>query len=88
MISATVFVEALRVETADNNLFRRRKRRAFAMARSTTFNRGLTRHAEPCEERPDGPPIWRVGSQKIHLGTAARNHPLPKGGSALSSSCC
>lgn len=65
------FVEALRVETADNTYFAAEsaERRDGEV---TTFNRGVYTACEPCEERPDRPPIWRVGSQKIIWDGRAR----------------
>jgi len=65
------FVQALRVETADNTYFAAES----AQRRDgevTTFNRGVYTACEPCEERPDRPPIWRVGSQKIIWDGRAR----------------
>jgi LPS-assembly protein len=58
------FVQALRVETADDTYFAAEsaERRDGEV---TTFNRGVYTACEPCEARPDRPPIWRVGSQRI-----------------------
>ena len=58
------FVQALRVETADDTYFAAEsaERRDGEV---TTFQRGVYTACEPCEERPDRPPIWRVGSQRI-----------------------
>ncbi|MGY6710488.1 MAG: LPS-assembly protein LptD [Rhizobiaceae bacterium] len=65
------FVQTLRVETADNTFFAAEsgERRDGEV---TTFNRGVYTACEPCEERPDRPPIWRVGSQKIIWDGRAR----------------
>lgn len=65
------FVQALRVETADNTFFAAEsaERRDGEV---TTFNRGVYTACEPCVERPDRPPIWRVGSRKIIWDGRAR----------------
>ena len=47
------------------DLFRGRKRRARAAACSTTFNNGVYTACEPCEDKPDKAPIWRIKAQKI-----------------------
>lgn len=58
------FVQALRVESADNTYFAAEsaERRDGEV---TTFNQGIYTACEPCEARPDQPPIWRVGSRRI-----------------------
>jgi LPS-assembly protein len=58
------FVRTLRVETADKTYFAAESadRRDGAV---TTFNYGVYTACEPCEEKPDRPPIWRVKAQKI-----------------------
>lgn len=58
------FVNALRVESADNTYFAAEsaERRE---GRVTTFNSGVYTACEPCEEKPDRPPIWRVKGKTI-----------------------
>ena len=58
------FVSALRVETTDKTYFAAdsAERKDGAV---TTFNYGVYTACEPCEEKPDKPPIWRVKGQKI-----------------------
>jgi LPS-assembly protein len=58
------FIQALRVETADDTYFAAESadRRDGEV---TTFHRGVYTACRPCEDRPDRPPIWRVGSRKI-----------------------
>lgn len=58
------FVNALRVQTADNTYFAAENadRRE---GNITTFTRGVYTACEPCEEKPDQPPIWRIKAQKI-----------------------
>ncbi|TKT81488.1 LPS-assembly protein LptD [Aquamicrobium sp. LC103] len=58
------FVNALRVETTDKTYFAAEsaERRSGTV---TTFNRGIYTACEPCEEKPDKPPIWRIKAQKI-----------------------
>ncbi len=58
------FVRALRVETADATYFAAdsAERRDGVV---TTFNRGIYTACEPCEERPDSAPIWRIKAQQI-----------------------
>ncbi|MCB1381635.1 MAG: LPS-assembly protein LptD [Notoacmeibacter sp.] len=58
------FVNALRIETTDNTRFA-----AESAERSdgnvTTFNNGVYTACEPCEEKPDKAPIWRVKAKRI-----------------------
>jgi LPS-assembly protein len=58
------FVEALRVETADKVYFAAESARR-ERGEVTTFEYGVYTACEPCEERPDKPPIWRVKARKI-----------------------
>ncbi|MDZ5696298.1 LPS-assembly protein LptD [Chelativorans sp. M5D2P16] len=58
------FVEALRVETIDETYFAAESAER-AGGRVTTFNRGVYTACEPCEERPDRPPLWQVKARKI-----------------------
>lgn len=58
------FVRTLRVETADKTYFA-----AESADRKdgtvTTFNYGVYTACEPCEDKPDKPPVWRIKAQKI-----------------------
>jgi LPS-assembly protein len=58
------FVNALRVETVDKTYFAAESadRRDGLV---TTFNNGVYTACEPCEEKPDKAPIWRIKAQKI-----------------------
>lgn len=58
------FVNALRVETADKTYFAAEsaERRNGIL---TTFNNGVYTACEPCEDKPNKPPIWRVKAQRI-----------------------
>jgi LPS-assembly protein len=58
------FVNALRVETVDKTYFAAEsaKRERGIL---TTFNNGVYTACEPCEEKPDKAPIWRVKAKKI-----------------------
>jgi LPS-assembly protein len=58
------FVNALRVETVDKTYFAAEsaKREGGVL---TTFNNGVYTACEPCEEKPDKAPIWRIKAQKI-----------------------
>jgi LPS-assembly protein len=58
------FVRTLRVETADKTYFAAESADR-ADGTVTTFNYGVYTACEPCEEKPDKPPIWRVKAQKI-----------------------
>ena len=61
---ANGFVNALRVETAEKTYFAaesaERERGVV-----TTFNNGVYTACEPCEEKPDRAPIWRIKARKI-----------------------
>lgn len=61
---ANGFVNALRVETVDKTYFAAESAKREG-ARLTTFNNGVYTACEPCEEKPDRAPIWRVKAQKI-----------------------
>lgn len=58
------FVNTLRLETVDKTYFA-----AESADRKdgivTTFNNGVYTACEPCEEKPDSAPIWRIKSRKI-----------------------
>lgn len=58
------FVNALRVETPDKTYFA-----AESADREggvvTTFNNGVYTACEPCEEKPDRAPVWRIKARKI-----------------------
>lgn len=58
------FVNALRVETVDKTYFA-----AESAERQngvlTTFNNGVYTACEPCEEKPNRAPIWRIKARKI-----------------------
>ncbi len=58
------FVNTLRVETVDKTYFAAESadRRE---GNITTFNNGIYTACEPCEEKPDRAPIWRIKSRKI-----------------------
>ncbi|GAA4110096.1 Organic solvent tolerance protein [Aminobacter sp. DSM 101952] len=58
------FVNALRVETVDKTYFAAEsaKRERGIL---TTFNNGVYTACEPCEQKPDKAPIWRIKAQKI-----------------------
>jgi LPS-assembly protein len=58
------FVNALRVETVDKTYFAAEsaKRERGVL---TTFNNGVYTACEPCEEKPDRAPIWRIKARKI-----------------------
>ena len=58
------FVQTLRVQTADNTYFAAENAER-ADGTLTTFTRGVYTACEPCEEKPDKAPIWRVKAQKI-----------------------
>ena len=61
---ANGFVNALRVETADKTYFAAESAERSA-GTTTTFNNGVYTACEPCEEKPDKAPIWRIKAQKI-----------------------
>jgi LPS-assembly protein len=58
------FVNALRVETVDKTYFAAEsgERRGGFL---TTFNNGVYTACEPCEEKPDKAPPWRIKAKKI-----------------------
>ncbi|MBX3581532.1 MAG: LPS-assembly protein LptD [Rhizobiaceae bacterium] len=58
------FVNALRVETVDKTYFAAEsgERRGGFL---TTFNNGVYTACEPCEDKPDKAPPWRIKAKKI-----------------------
>ncbi len=58
------FANALRIETVDKTYFAAEsgERKGGVV---TTFNNGVYTACEPCEEKPDKAPIWRVKARKI-----------------------
>ena len=58
------FINALRIETPDKTYFAAEsaERRDGVV---TTFNSGVYTACEPCEEKPDKAPIWRIKAKKI-----------------------
>ena len=58
------FVNALRVETVDKTYFAAESAEREG-GKLTTFNNGVYTACEPCEEKPDQAPIWRIKAQKI-----------------------
>jgi LPS-assembly protein len=58
------FVNALRVETVDKTYFAAESAERKG-GRLTTFNNGVYTACEPCEEKPDRAPIWRIKARKI-----------------------
>jgi LPS-assembly protein len=58
------FVNALRVETIDKTYFAAESAERKG-GRLTTFNNGVYTACEPCEEKPDQAPIWRIKARKI-----------------------
>nr|WP_309084146.1 LPS-assembly protein LptD [Chelativorans sp.] len=58
------FVTALRVETIDKTYFAAETAERVG-GRLTTFNRGVYTACEPCEEKPDRPPLWQIKARKI-----------------------
>jgi LPS-assembly protein len=65
------FVHALQVHTADDTYFAAESAERVS-GTLTTFRRGIYTACRPCEERPDKPPIWRIGAQKIIWDGQAR----------------
>jgi LPS-assembly protein len=65
------FVNTLRVETVDKTYFAAEsaERRAGFL---TTFNNGVYTACEPCEEKPDKAPIWRLKAKKIIWNSKAK----------------
>jgi LPS-assembly protein len=63
---ANGFVNALRVETpAPDKTYFAAESAERRNANLTTFANGVYTACEPCEEKPDKAPIWRVKAQKI-----------------------
>jgi LPS-assembly protein len=58
------FVQALRVETVDQTYFAAETAERTGN-RLTTFNKAVYTACEPCEEKPDRPPLWQIKAQKI-----------------------
>jgi LPS-assembly protein len=58
------FVNALRVESADETYFAAESAERQG-GKVTTFNNGVYTACEPCEEKPDKAPIWRVKARTI-----------------------
>nr|WP_274424464.1 LPS-assembly protein LptD [Chelativorans sp. YIM 93263] len=65
------FVDALRVEAADDTHFAAASAERTGDGR-TTFLRGVYTACEPCEENPDKPPQWQIKAQKIIWDGEAR----------------
>ena len=65
------FVNALRVETVDKTYFAAEsaERRGGIL---TTFNNGVYTACEPCEEKPDKAPIWRIKAKRIIWNSKAK----------------
>ena len=61
---ANGFVNALRVETIDKTYFAAESAER-ERGNVTTFNNGVYTACEPCEDKPDRAPIWRIKAQKI-----------------------
>jgi LPS-assembly protein len=60
------FVNALRVETADNTRIAAESGERFADQKSV-FHHGVYTACEPCKENPDRAPMWQVKAQKVIL---------------------
>ncbi|MEP0943481.1 MAG: LPS-assembly protein LptD [Rhizobiaceae bacterium] len=60
------FVNALRVETADNTRIAAESAERFA-DQKTVFHHGVYTACEPCRENPDRAPMWQVKAQKVIL---------------------
>ena len=58
------FVNALRVEAADNTRFAAESAERIG-GELTTFNNGVYTACEPCRAKPDKAPLWQVRAQKI-----------------------
>lgn len=58
------FVNALRVETTDKTYFAAESADRESGV-TTTFNNGVYTACEPCEEKPDRAPVWRIKARKI-----------------------
>jgi len=61
---ANGFVNALRVETVDKTYFAAESAQRESGV-LTTFNNGVYTACEPCEDKPDKAPIWRIKARKI-----------------------
>ena len=85
-ISRDGFVNALRVETIDKTYFA-----AESAERSggilTTFNNGVYTACEPCEDKPDKAPIWRIKAQKIIWNGKAKTVRFENSPASSSSAC-
>jgi LPS-assembly protein len=58
------FVNALRVEAADNTRFAAESAERIG-GEITSFNNGIYTACEPCRAKPDKAPLWQVRAQKI-----------------------
>lgn len=58
------FVQALRVETVEDTYFAAENAERTA-GRLTTFNRAVYTACEPCEEKPNRPPLWQIKARKV-----------------------
>ncbi len=58
------FINALRVETADKTYFAAESAERMGGV-LTTFHNGVYTACEPCEDKPDSAPIWRVKARKV-----------------------
>ncbi|MCX7306329.1 MAG: LPS-assembly protein LptD, partial [Hyphomicrobiales bacterium] len=65
------FINTLRIETVDKTYFAAEsaERRGGFL---TTFNNGVYTACEPCEEKPDKAPIWRLKAKKIIWNSKAK----------------
>jgi LPS-assembly protein len=58
------FVDSLRVETPENTYFAA-ERAERTGGETTTFVNGVYTACEPCEEKPDKPPLWQIKAKRI-----------------------
>ncbi|MBN9021637.1 MAG: LPS-assembly protein LptD, partial [Rhizobiales bacterium] len=58
------FVASLRVETPDKTYFAAERAEREA-GETTTFVNGVYTACEPCEDKPDRPPLWQVKAKRI-----------------------
>ncbi len=58
------FINTLRVETSARTFFASESGERVE-GNITTFNSGVYTACEPCEEKPDKPPIWRIRAARI-----------------------
>ncbi len=65
------FVNALRVETADNTHIAAESAERFA-GQKTVFHHGVYTACEPCKDMPERPPIWQVKAEKVILDGVER----------------